>query len=367
MTEAVLESIREVIQEDIGNRGLRTDPSANLITSCAGDFAAACRSIAGHSEPAVGIVTGFYIPHALPPCGETDGPLGALFLARALIPLGIRVVLATDGFCTEALRIGLAFCGLRKQVPLVTLPSVERSGSMSVTEYWQEFLDRAGALSHLIALERVGPSHTAESVNAQPGSNIPHVPLSHSIALEGVDTPSSAQPGSSTSRLQQFLEEVLPKHHDRCHTMRGRDITTTMSPAHRLFEVAAKLESPLVSIGIGDGGNEIGMGKIPWHIIHRNISLGGMVACRVPTDYLIVCGVSNWGAYGLAAGMRLLRGAAPDPQLFDPHREKELLEIIVERGPLVDGVTGLPTVSVDGLPFERYAEPLSKLSAFRLD
>jgi len=37
--------------------GLRTDPSANLITACADDFAAACRSIAQADNAAVGIVT----------------------------------------------------------------------------------------------------------------------------------------------------------------------------------------------------------------------------------------------------------------------------------------------------------------------
>ena len=31
---------------------------------------------------------------------------------------------------------------------------------------------------------------------------------------------------------------------------------------------------------------------------------------------------------------------------------------------LVDGLTGQPTVSVDGLPFERYAVPLRQLATF---
>jgi hypothetical protein len=83
-----------------------------------------------------------------------------------------------------------------------------------------------------------------------------------------------------------------------------------------------------------------------------------VVACRVPVDHLIVCGISNWGGYALAAGIRLLRGAAPASRLFDPGRERELLEVMVEQGPLVDGVTGQLAVSVDGLSFERYIEPL---------
>jgi hypothetical protein len=143
--------------------------------------------------------------------------------------------------------------------------------------------------------------------------------------------------------------------------MKGRDITASMSPAHLLFEAAARQSPPVTTIGIGDGGNEIGMGKIPWEIIRRNISNGCVVACRVPTDHLIVCGISNWGAYGLAAGVLALSGGPFDRALFDAERERELLQVMVERGPLVDGVTGQPTVSVDGLEFDRYVEPLRRL------
>jgi hypothetical protein len=105
------------------------------------------------------------------------------------------------------------------------------------------------------------------------------------------------------------------------------------------------------------------MGKIPWEIIRRNIAGGGPVACRVAVDDLIVCGVSNWGAYGLAAGVRWLRGAKSDTDLFDLERERQLLRIMVEKGPLVDGVSGQPAVTVDGLSFDRYAEPLRRLGA----
>jgi hypothetical protein len=104
------------------------------------------------------------------------------------------------------------------------------------------------------------------------------------------------------------------------------------------------------------------MGKIPWNIIHHNVAGGGPVACRVSTDHLIVSGISNWGAYGLAAGVALLRGQKLEPGLFDPERERDLLRVMVEQGPLVDGLSGKPTVSVDGLSFERYVEPLRRLA-----
>ena len=44
----------------------------------------------------------------------------------------------------------------------------------------------------------------------------------------------------------------------------------------------------------------------------------------MPTDHLIVCGVSNWGAYGLAAGVRLLREQPLDSDLFDTERERQI-------------------------------------------
>jgi hypothetical protein len=338
-----LNAIRDLIQEDVGNRGLRTDPKSNLITATAADFAAACRDVAEAKGTCLWVVTGFFIPTAEPPAGETDGPLGALFLARAMPQLGVDVVLFTDHFCVPALRAGLEASGLADRVGLVALPRSDDPEAASSICYVHEVRGNAqrhwnglwgvarsevpGPRLFLVALERVGPSHTPASIH-----------------------PDFREP---------FLREVPAERHDRCHTMRGRDITVQMSPAHHLFEAAGG--GTVRTIGIGDGGNEIGMGKLPWDVIRRNIPNGGLVACRVPTDHLIVTGVSNWGAYALAAGVALLKGQRLDPSLFDVERERELLRVMVEAGPLVDGVTGRPSVSVDGLPFERYAEPLRRL------
>jgi hypothetical protein len=333
--EQTLQQICDVIQEDVGNRGLRTDPASNLITATAGDFQAACRSLAETADAAVVIVTGFYIPDARPPCGETDGPLGALFLARAFLRLGIRVILATDAFCIQALRVGLEACELEMHVPVIMLPP----GNGLAVRYWRAFTARIASLpfqlTHLLALERVGPNHTTASIRAQHGAN------------EGA--------------VDEFIREVPSEHQDRCHTMRGRDVTATTSPSHLLFEASPHQTPAITTIAIGDGGNEIGMGKIPWDVIRHNIPGGGLIACRVPTDHLIVCGVSNWGAYGLAAGTAFLRGHKLGRALFDIEGERELLRVMVEQGPLVDGVSGQATVSVDGLPFERYAEPLRSI------
>jgi hypothetical protein len=303
-TDEALTAIRDIIQEDVGGRGLRSDPNDNLITAFPRDFATACRSIAETPNPMVVVLTGFYIAAADPPCGETDGPLGALFLARALPPLGIRVGLQTDPFCRRALEAGLAACG--SSVPVQTIPPASHPWDTFLEVDWSGFVEREG-LTHLVAIERVGP------------------------ATDG-----------------------------RCYSMRGRAITEFTNPAHLIVEDLAKRPG-ITTIGIGDGGNEIGMGKLPRDTIARNIPNGEMIACRVPTDHLIVAGVSNWGAYALAAGVALLRGQRLDPLLFDLDRERELLQVMVDEGPLVDGMTLQRITQVDGFTFEKYAEPLRKI------
>src|SRR5881275_1976550 len=101
-----LRALRDAVQVDAGNRGLARDPADNLFTACADDFAAACRSIAEHPAPRVGVVTGFMIPSTDPPTGETDGPPGALTLAQAFERLGVPTVLLSDAAGYSALWAG---------------------------------------------------------------------------------------------------------------------------------------------------------------------------------------------------------------------------------------------------------------------
>jgi hypothetical protein len=332
VSDAVLTEIRDLVQQDVNRRGLATDPEANLLNACPDDFAAACRSVAETPNAGLCVVTGFYIADADPPAGETDGPLGALFLARALRPLGIQVALLTDWWCRKALDAGLRACQRDADVPVLAHRRVFSFLTYSPAD--DDWPGWSTPISHLIALERVGPGHTAKSIRSQGGS--------------------------SAGSAERFTQEVPPFRRGRCHSMRGRDVTRNHAPLYSAFELPSRLR-PKTTIGIGDGGNEIGMGKVPWDVIRRNVPNGGLIACRVPTDYLIVCGVSNWGAYALAAGVALLRGAKLDPSLFDVECERELLRIMVEKGPLVDGVTGKPAVSVDGLPFEEYVRPLRRI------
>ncbi len=328
MIEQKLEQILAIVQGDPGNRGLAADARDNLITATAGDFVRACRNIATHPSPRIAIITGFTIPSADPPCGETDGPLGALYLARALSPLSIPVTLASDGTTMAALRAGVAAAELdhrsgtrqssaerqeRKSGDYRyeysdTVPVVELPDETDPDTFRQEFYRRAAPANILIALERVGPSHS-----------------------DG-----------------------------RCYSMRGREMTHLTRPAHYLFDNPGDA----ITIGIGDGGNEIGMGKIPRPTIARNIANGDKVGCCTPTNELIVAGISNWGAYALATGVRVLRGVPFDASLFDTNEEHRLLQIMIDAGPLIDGVTAQRTLSVDGLSFDEYFGVMAEIMQF---
>ena len=321
MSDPVLRAIQERFQVDVNHRGLKRRPEANLCNAFPDDFEATCASIVGHPSPSLAIVTGFLIPTAEPPAGETDGPLGAVYLARALIPLGVRVAILSDDFCMPALTAGLDECGLSEHCDLHTLPTYADAKLWTGGRWTAWLRDRIPLCSHLVAIERVGPSHRPDTVDE--------------------------------SHRDEFLNEVAAADQDRCHTMRGRDITETMSPVAPLFE-AALASSDLITIGIGDGGNEIGMGRLPWRLIRDDIQRGAAIACRIATHRLLVAGISNWAAYGLAAGIAHLRKRSLPAETCDPAVERRILERMVEAG-LVDGVSNQSIASVDGLDFDRYA------------
>jgi hypothetical protein len=321
--------LRHIIQQDPGGRGLDRLAGNNLFTACAADLEAACRSLSDTREALVGIVTGFYIPSAQ--AFETDGPLGAFLLAEVLRELGARVVLVAEPACNGVLEVALRLGGLEDAIGLQDLLFAPGVPAVS---WAQELWSRLQPLTHLVFVERVGPSHTLTSLTTQPRRGAPPT--------------------------GDFTRRVDPATWDRPHTMRGHDLSSHTAAAHLLIE---PLPPGVQSIGIGDGGNEIGMGKIPWEVITNNITGGAAIACRVPTHQLIVAGTSNWGAYALAAGVAFLRRAEEAIRLFDSDREAQLWQAVLQKSVLVDGVTGRRELSVDGLPWNDYRLTLDAIQA----
>jgi len=120
------------------------------------------------------------------------------------------------------------------------------------------------------------------------------------------------------------------------YSCRGEETTETIAKADQL--VIEARERGIFTLGIGDGGNEIGMGLIrkkAEEILAQGIgrSVPGGFAPSLPTDALVVAAVSNWGAYGVAACLAVvLEGCA--------------------RAGFIDGVTGYVEGSVDGIPMD---------------
>jgi Domain of unknown function (DUF4392) len=104
------------------------------------------------------------------------------------------------------------------------------------------------------------------------------------------------------------------------------------------------------TIGVGDGGNEVGMGNVRARLA-REGPLMARIASTVTVDHLVVAGVSNWGAYGIAAH---LGRAAGRSLLHTPAQERALIAACVKAG-ASDGVTRRQEPTVDALPLNVHA------------
>lgn len=129
---------------------------------------------------------------------------------------------------------------------------------------------------------------------------------------------------------------------------RGVSVAAWNRPLDDLFVV--KHSSRLVTVGVGDGGNEIGMGRVR-RSLAREGDLMARIASIVPVHHLVVAGVSNWGAYGIVAHLGRLGG---HPLLHTPAEERRMIEACVDAG-AVDGITRRRTHTVDGLDADTHA------------
>jgi len=134
----------------------------------------------------------------------------------------------------------------------------------------------------------------------------------------------------------------------------GRDYSRYMFKASRLFEEAKRRN--ILTIGVGDRGNEIGFGAPKLHEAARKAHPFGE-KCRCPcgegaadvtkVDVTVVAMVSNWGAYGVEAIISALlnnRDAMHDGTL-----ESRMLHASSMEG-AVDGRNQTPDYLVDSLP-----------------
>ena len=148
------------------------------------------------------------------------------------------------------------------------------------------------------------------------------------------------------------IERCGRNRNDQYLNMRGRDITAQTARADYLFD------GSVPSVGIGDGGNEIGMGNLA-AIIPTVDSLPSTPAIAT-VDRLIIASVSNWGGYGLTAGLSRLTGRNLLPSADD---EARMVQAMVAAG-AVDGTTGDAVPTVDNFSMDENAAVLARLHRF---
>ncbi len=130
------------------------------------------------------------------------------------------------------------------------------------------------------------------------------------------------------------------------YNMRGESISARTA----CFDTFVK-NAKCPTIGIGDGGNEIGMGNIYDALKDLDI-----MASATRVDELLIADVSNWGAYGLIAFLSLWN----DIDLLDQIKPLEILEYLSNLGS-VDGVTRENQLTEDGLPVEEGNSVIAEL------
>jgi hypothetical protein len=144
----------------------------------------------------------------------------------------------------------------------------------------------------------------------------------------------------------------------RPRNMRGVDVSPWTAPLDDLY-----MAGDWVRVAVGDGGNEIGMGKLAAGLIARTVPNGARIACITACDHLVVAGVSNWGAYGLMAALALLHPTWSPliARFLTAERDQALTRAIVEKTGAVDGVTARNEPTVDGFPAKVHAEVIDGL------
>lgn len=139
-------------------------------------------------------------------------------------------------------------------------------------------------------------------------------------------------------------------HKREYHNMRGLSISSIVGKTDYLFQSARRHGA--LTIGVGDGGNELGCGLIQ-DSVRNHVPYGTMCQCpcqggiaaATDTDVLVIGGISNWAAYGISACLSLLKD---QPYQHNKASELRLLRRFVKAG-AVDSVSKESRLFVDGL------------------
>jgi Domain of unknown function (DUF4392) len=322
---------------------LALDPGARGIERFFQPGAAARAAHALQRARRVLITTGFVVDSGT---AETDGPPGAAVLGRALRGLGAEVRYVVDDVTAPVLAAALDALGEPTEV--MRYPAgADAAGEVLARE----------RPSHLVAIERPGRARDGAYRNMR-GIDVSdwNPPLDELFVLAhtqrmggrksgGTGVRSSGRTGvRSPGRLGQATHETNRPRGPRYNRPRYNKTRFVRAP------------SDVITVGVGDGGNEVGMGNV-----RARFARGGGLAARIGSvvrvDHLVVAGVSSWGAYGIVAHLGRLAGR---PLLHGPDDERRLVAACVKAG-ACDGVTRRREATVDGFALDAHAAVVALL------
>jgi hypothetical protein len=130
------------------------------------------------------------------------------------------------------------------------------------------------------------------------------------------------------------------------YNMKAQDISLCTGKIDTLFDFPR-------SLGVGDGGNEIGMGKV-YDSVKDMVLHGNVIGSVIETTHLVVSSVSNWGVYGLLAYLSIKE----DRLLL--RSEDDILSRLVKAG-AIDSSSGGRVLAVDGFSLETTNEIIDSL------
>ena len=214
-----------------------------------------------------------------------------------------------------------------------------------------------GAIAIGNALERLG--YSIAYVTDKYGAAVMNATKSEAATV--IDFP-IADDAESKAFAQQLIAERNPSviiaiercgftHDLKYRNMRGRDITQYTARADYLFTNHPH------TVGIGDGGNEIGMGNLANQITTVD-SLVKQPSVTTASE-LVLASVSNWGGYGLAASLSKLAGKNLLPSVEE---DMATIRKTADTG-AVDGMSALQEYKADGFTLEENAETIRALQA----
>ncbi len=215
-------------------------------------------------------------------------------------------------------------------------------------------------------IETDGPPGAFSIGNAitELGGEVIYLIESHTKDFIGKDQKTIIFPNTTKEESLKFAKNIIKDHEpsalisiercgitekDRYLNISRQDISNYNAYIDVLFDLHKN------TIGIGDGGNEIGMGNLYEYISSSDKYIDEPTISKA--KHLIVTTVSNWGGWGLAAALSLLS----NKNLLET--TKEATDIMQDQLNLgaVDGANFKSELSVDGFDWETNENILLKL------